>query len=74
MFAATFELEQRVSLHQGKDAPYSGATKGTMPSCSPHFFEFFQKKNPDNFVEADHMSERFFDRNSILRKVKMTGC
>jgi hypothetical protein len=37
------------------------------------FFEIFQK-NPDNCVETDRTSERFFDGNSISRKVKMTAC
>jgi hypothetical protein len=32
-----------------------------------------KKKNPDNCVETDRTSERFFDRNSISRKVKMTA-
>jgi hypothetical protein len=41
MFATMFEAEQRASLHQGKDAPYSGATKGTMPSS--FFTNFFKK-------------------------------
>jgi hypothetical protein len=40
---ATLKLEQAASLHQGKDAPCSGATKGAMPSCSQRFFEIFQK-------------------------------
>jgi hypothetical protein len=39
------KLEQAMSLHQGKDAPCSGATKGTMPSCPQRFFKNFQK-NP----------------------------
>jgi hypothetical protein len=30
-FIATFKLEQSAALHQGKDTPCSGATKGTMP-------------------------------------------
>jgi hypothetical protein len=62
MFATMFEAEQRASLHQGKDAPYSGATKGMMPSP---FFTIFFKKNPDSCVETDRTSERFFDGNSI---------
>jgi hypothetical protein len=57
-----FRVEQRTSLHQCKDAPCSGATQGTMPS--PVFYDFFQK-NPDNRVETDRTSERFFDGNSI---------
>jgi hypothetical protein len=32
MFATMLGAEQRASLHQCKDAPYSGATQGTMPS------------------------------------------
>jgi hypothetical protein len=56
---AMLMLEQVVSLHQGKDAPSSGATKGTMPSCPQHFFKIFQKKS-DNFVETDPTSEKFF--------------
>jgi hypothetical protein len=72
-FAATCELEQTTSLHRSKDAPCLGVTKGTMPSCPPHFFEIFQK-NSDNFVETNRTSERFFDRNSNSRKVKMMAC
>jgi hypothetical protein len=71
MFATTLETEQRASLHQCKDAPCSGATKGTMPSS---FFTKFFKKNPDNCVETDRTSERFFDGNSISRKARMMSC
>jgi hypothetical protein len=70
MFATTFEAEQRASLHQGKDAPCSGATKGTMHSL---FLRNFSK-NPDNCVETNRTRERFFDRNSISRKEKMMAC
>jgi hypothetical protein len=64
MFAKTFEAEQRVSLHQGKDAPCSGATKGTIPSIVPSsFFTKIFKKNPDICVETDCTSERFFYEN-----------
>jgi hypothetical protein len=70
-FMATFDLEQTVSLHQGKVAPCSGATKGTMPSC-PRFFRNFSK-NSDNFVETDRTSEGFFDGNPNSRKVKDDG-
>jgi hypothetical protein len=40
---ATLKLEQAASLHHGKDAPCSGATKGTMPSCPQQFFKICQK-------------------------------
>jgi hypothetical protein len=40
---------------------------------SPIFLQFFSK-NTDNCVETDRMSERFFDGNSISRKVKTTTC
>jgi hypothetical protein len=60
-------LEQAVYLCQGKDAPCSGATKGTLPSCPQRFFEFSQK-NSYNFVETDHMSERFFGWKLELEK------
>jgi hypothetical protein len=46
-----------VSLNLCRDAPYSGATQGTMPSF--HFYDFF-KKLFDNCVAIDHTSERFF--------------
>jgi hypothetical protein len=69
---AMLMLEQAVSLHQGKDTPCSGATKGTMP-CPQCFFVFFSKIS-DNFVETDRTSERFFDGNSNSRKAKMTVC
>jgi hypothetical protein len=39
-----------------------------MPSLV--FTRFF--KNPDNLVETNRTSERFFDGNSISRKVKAT--
>jgi hypothetical protein len=70
---AMLKLEQAASLHQGKYAPCSRATKGTMPSCPQRFFEFFQKHS-DNFVETDHTREKFFDGNSNSRKKKMTVC
>jgi hypothetical protein len=70
---ATHVLEQAVSLHQAKDDPCSGATKGTMPSCPQRFFEFFQK-NSDNFIETNRTSEKFFDGNSNSKKSKMTVC
>jgi hypothetical protein len=69
MFATTLEAEQRASLHQCKYAPCSGATQGTIPSS---VFQKISKKNPDNCVETDRTRERFFDGNSISRKVKMT--
>jgi hypothetical protein len=72
MFATMLEAEQRASLHEWKNSPYSGATQGTMPSL--FFFQIFSKKNPDNCVETDRMIERFFDGNSISKKVKMTAC
>jgi hypothetical protein len=68
----SFKLEQTASLHRGKDTPYSGATKGTMPSCLLVFRNF--SKNSDNFVETNRTSERFFDGNSNSLKVKMTAC
>jgi hypothetical protein len=40
---AMLKLEQTASLHQGKDAPCSGATKGTMLSCPQLFLEIFKK-------------------------------
>jgi hypothetical protein len=69
MFVTTLEAEQRASLHQGKDTPCSGATQGMMPSFLRNF-----SKNPDNCVESNRTSERFFDGRSISRKVKMTTC
>jgi hypothetical protein len=69
MFATTFEAEQRAFLHQGKDAPYSGATKGTMPSSL--FTKFFKKSQ--QLCQDRSTSERFFGGNSISRKVKMTA-
>jgi hypothetical protein len=30
----------------------------------PHFFDFFSKKNSDNFVETNRTSEKFFGGNS----------
>jgi hypothetical protein len=47
--------------YQGKDAPRSRATQGTMPSS---FLQNFSK-NPDNYVETHHTSERFFDGSLI---------
>jgi hypothetical protein len=38
----------------------------------PSFYDFL--KNPDNRVETDRTSERFFDGNPISRKVKTTAC
>jgi hypothetical protein len=68
MFAATFEVEQRASLHQCKDTPCSGATKGTMPSCPPRFYGIFQKQNPYNFVETDCTSEWFLTETQSHEK------
>jgi hypothetical protein len=42
-----------------------------MPSLVFHDFFF---ENPDNCVETDRMSERFFDGNLALREVKTTAC
>jgi hypothetical protein len=61
-----------VSLHQSKHAPYSGATKGTTPSCLLVFSKFFKKKS-DNFVETNRTSERFFKRKLELAKGKDDG-
>jgi hypothetical protein len=78
-FTATFKLEQIASLHQGKDAPCSGATKGTIPSCLLVFSKKNSKKS-NKFVEIDRTSERFFNGNSNSRKVNddsshgMTSC
>jgi hypothetical protein len=72
-FMAILILDQAASLHQVKDAPFSGANKGTMPSCPQHFFRIFST-NSDNFVETDRTSEKFFYGNSNSRKVKMTVC
>jgi hypothetical protein len=68
---AMLKLEQAASLH---NAPCSGATKGTTPSCPQRFFEFFQKKISYNFVETNRTSEKFFDGSSNSRKEKMTVC
>jgi hypothetical protein len=42
--------------------------------CPPYDFYDFSKKDPDNYVETDRTSERFFDENSILREVRATAC
>jgi hypothetical protein len=44
-----------------------------MVRCPPPFFTIFFK-NPDKCVEIDHTCERYFDGNSILRKVKVAAC
>jgi hypothetical protein len=46
------------------------ATQGMIPSLLLQNFS----KNPDNCVETDRTSERFFDGNSISQKVKMMDC
>jgi hypothetical protein len=56
MFATTFEAEQRKSLHQGKDAPCSGATKGTMPSL---FFTKIFKKSRQLCRDRSHARKVF---------------
>jgi hypothetical protein len=66
-----FGVEQRVSLHQCKDAPCSGATQGMMPS--PCFLRFFQKI-PTTVSRPISRAKVFFDKNSALREVKMTTC
>jgi hypothetical protein len=63
---AILMYEKAASLHQVKDAPFSGATKGTMPSCPQRFSKFF--KNSDNFVETNRTSKKFFDENSNSKK------
>jgi hypothetical protein len=72
-FMAILMLEQVASLHQVKDAPFSGATKGHNALVPSTFFRNFSKSS-DNFVETDHTSEKLFDGNSNTRKVKMTVC
>jgi hypothetical protein len=67
----SFKLEQTASLHRGKDTPYSGATKGTMPSCLLVFSNFFKKFRQ---LCRDQSHERkVFDGNSNSWKVKMTA-
>jgi hypothetical protein len=41
--------------------------------CPPPVFMIFSK-NPDNHVETDRMSERFFDGNPTLREVRVMAC
>jgi hypothetical protein len=65
MFATTLGAEQRMSTHQCKDAPCSGAAQGTMPSS---FFFKNLSKNPDNCVETDHTSERFLTETRSRKK------
>jgi hypothetical protein len=69
---AMLMLEQAASLHEGKDAPYSGLPRAQCPRVLNIFLKFF--KNFDNFVKTDHTSEKFFDGNSNSRKAKMTVC
>jgi hypothetical protein len=57
MLATTIEAEQRASLHQGKDAPCSGATKGTMPSS---LFTKFFKKIPTTVSRPIAQAKGFF--------------
>jgi hypothetical protein len=70
---AMLMLEQAASLHQYKDAPCSGATKGHNALVSSTFFQNCFK-NSDNLVETDRTSDKFFDGNSNSRKAKMTVC
>jgi hypothetical protein len=68
-------LRQRFGLNSdrlctsAKTLPVRGLPRAR---CPPVFCEFF--KNPDNRVETDRTSERFFDGNSILREVKAMAC
>jgi hypothetical protein len=71
MFATTFEAEQRVSLHQAKKC---SLLRGYQGHDALLVFKNFFKKNPDNCVEIDRTSKRFFNGNSISQKVKMTAC
>jgi hypothetical protein len=58
-----------VSLHRCKDAPYSGATQGMMPSFQ--FFTIF-KKLPTTMSRPITRANGFLDGNSILREVRTT--
>jgi hypothetical protein len=70
-------LRQRFGLNSdrlctsAKTLPVRGLPRAPTPP-PPVFCEFF--KNPNNRVETDRTSERFFDRNSILREVKAMDC
>jgi hypothetical protein len=67
--ATFFKVEQRVSSHRCKDTPCSRATQGLMPCLVPSVFYDFSK-NPDNCVENDRTSERFFGRKPDLARSK----
>jgi hypothetical protein len=69
VFATTLGAKQQASLHQCKDAPYSGATKGTMPSLN--FYKIFQKSRQPC---RDQSHERkVFWRKLDLEKSKDDG-
>jgi hypothetical protein len=69
MFATTFGAEQRAPLRQCKDAPYSGATQGTMPSS---FFSKFFKKFRQLCQDQSH-ERKVFRRKLGLAKSKYGG-
>jgi hypothetical protein len=72
-FMAILMLEQAASLHQVKDAPFSGATKGKMPSCPQHFFEIFQKI-PTTLSRPIARERSFLTETRTRRKAKMSVC
>jgi hypothetical protein len=65
MFATTFEAEQRVSLHQAKNAPCSGDTKGTMPSL---FLRIFSKKIPTTVLRSIARAKGFLTETQSRKK------
>jgi hypothetical protein len=85
-FSHVFEFEKRVddhvyecatTLRLSSECPCTSAE--TLPTqglprarCPPS--DFYDFSNPDNYVETDRTSKRFFDGNSILREVRATAC
>jgi hypothetical protein len=65
MFAITLGAEQRASLHQRKDAPFSGGYPGH--DALLVFYDIFQKKS-NNFVKTYRTSERFLTETQSYEK------
>jgi hypothetical protein len=69
---ATFNLSSQRLCTKANTLPTRGLPRAQHPRASSFFSKFF--KNSDNFVETNRTSERFLNRNSNSRKVKMMAC
>jgi hypothetical protein len=70
--AKSLRLSSECPCTDAKALPAQGLLRAHALLLLPVFYDF--SKNPNNYVETDHTSERFLDGNSILREVRATAC